>query len=260
MNVLDAAIQDLVMANHILANENIVDAYGHVSVRHPENPQRFLLSCSRSPEFVAADDILEFGFDGEPVVPGGKKPYLERFIHASVYAARPDVNAVIHSHAADVLPFTISTRPLQPVLNTASGIGEHVPVWDIRDRFGDTNILVESIAQADDLASTLAGNSVTLMRGHGFTAVGRTLIEVVKSAIYLPLNARVMMAALSLGGEIKPLSPGEIAIRHKTPIDSPAYTRAWEYWTNRVKLSRVGACSCCGGEHGQNDTDNARGK
>jgi HCOMODA/2-hydroxy-3-carboxy-muconic semialdehyde decarboxylase len=101
------------------------------------------------------------------------------------------------------------------------------------------------------------------MRGHGFTAVGRTLIEVVKSAIYLPLNARVMMAALSLGGEIKPLSPGEIAIRHKTPVDSPAYTRAWEYWTNRVKLSRVGNCSCCGGEHGQHgqhDVDNARGK
>jgi len=260
MNVLDAAIQDLVMANHILANENIVDAYGHVSVRHPENPQRFLLSCSRSPEFVAADDILEFGFDGEPVVPGGKKPYLERFIHAGVYAARPDVNAVIHSHAADVLPFTISTRPLQAVLNTASGIGEHVPVWDIRDHFGDTNILVESIAQADDLARTVAGNSVTLMRGHGFTAVGRTLIEAVKSAIYLPLNARVMMAALSLGGDIKPLSPGEIAIRHKTPIDSPAYTRAWEYWTNRVKLSRVGNCSCCGGEQAQHDADNARGK
>jgi HCOMODA/2-hydroxy-3-carboxy-muconic semialdehyde decarboxylase len=237
------------MANHILANENIVDAYGHVSIRHPENPQRFLLSCSRSPEFVQADDILEFGFDGEPIVPGGKKPYLERFIHAGVYAARPDVNAVIHSHAADVLPFTISSRPLQPVLNTASGMGETVPVWDIRDNFGDTNILVESIEQGDDLAVTLAGNSVTLMRGHGFTAVGRTLLEVVKSAIYLPLNARVMMAALNLGGEIKPLSAGEIAERLKTPIDSPAYTRAWEYWTNRVKQSRAYSCGCCGGAH-----------
>jgi ribulose-5-phosphate 4-epimerase/fuculose-1-phosphate aldolase len=252
MNGLDAAIQDLVMANHILANENIVDAYGHVSIRHPENPQRFLLSCSRSPEFVTTDDILEFGFDGEPTVPGGKKPYLERFIHAGVYAARPDVHAVIHSHAADVLPFTISTRPLQPVLNTASGIGEKVPVWDIRDNFGDTNILVESIAQANDLARTLADNSVTLMRGHGFTAVGRTLVEAVKSAIYLPLNARVMLAALSLGGEIKPLSPGEIAIRLKTPIDSPAYTRAWEYW-----LSGAATCACCGGKH---DTDNREGR
>ncbi|GAB2885625.1 hypothetical protein GCM10027093_20850 [Paraburkholderia jirisanensis] len=258
MSTLDAAIQDLVMANHILANENIVDAYGHVSIRHPEHPQRFLLSCSRSPEFVQVDDILEFGMDGEPIVPGGKKPYLERFIHAGVYAARPDVHAVIHSHAADVLPFTISTRPLQPVLNTASGIGENVPVWDIRDRFGDTNILVESIAQADDLARTLAGNSVTLMRGHGFTAVGRTLVEVVKSAIYLPLNARVMLAALSLGGEIKPLSAGEIAIRLKTPIDSPAYTRAWEYWTNRVQ-QRAGAmtCACCGGKP---DADRQQGK
>jgi HCOMODA/2-hydroxy-3-carboxy-muconic semialdehyde decarboxylase len=251
MNALDAAIRDLVTANHILANENVVDAYGHVSIRHPENPERFLLSCSRSPEFVDVDDILEFGFDGQPIAVGGKKPYLERFIHAGVYAARPEVNAVIHSHAADVLPFTISTRPLQPVLNTASGIGENVPVWDIRDHFGDTNILVESIAQASDLARTLADNSVTLMRGHGFTAVGRTLIEAVKLAVYLPLNARVMLAALSLGGEIKPLSPGEIAIRHKTPIDSPAYTRAWEYWTKRVELARAPACGCCGGQQGE---------
>jgi ribulose-5-phosphate 4-epimerase/fuculose-1-phosphate aldolase len=248
MSKLDAAIQDLVMANHILAHENIVDAYGHVSIRHPHDPERFLLSCSRSPEFVSADDILEFGFDGEPVVSGGKKPYLERFIHAGVYAARPDVHAVIHSHAADVLPFTISTRPLQAVLNTASGIGDTVPVWDIQDRFGDTNILVESIAQANDLAVTLAGNSVTLMRGHGFTATGRTLIEALKTAIYLPLNARVLMAALGLGGEIKPLSRGEIATRLKTPIDSPAYTRAWEYWTNRAMGARPGACACCGAE------------
>lgn len=248
MNVLDAAIQDLVMANRILANEKIVDAYGHVSIRHPDNPQRFLLSCSRSPEFVEADDILEFGFDGEPIVPGGKKPYLERFIHAGVYAARPDVHAVIHSHAADVLPFSISTTPLQPVLNTASGIGERVPVWDIRDHFGDTNILVESIAQANDLAHTLADNTVTLMRGHGFTAVGRTLIEALKSAIYLPLNARVLMEALRLGGEVKPLSPGEIAVRLKTPIDSPAYTRAWEYWTNRANAAGATGCGC-GGRH-----------
>jgi HCOMODA/2-hydroxy-3-carboxy-muconic semialdehyde decarboxylase len=256
MKVRDTVIQDLVMANHILANENIVDAYGHVSIRHPDDPQRFLLSCSRSPEFVEADDILEFGLDGEPIVPGGKKPYLERFIHAGVYAARPDVNAVIHSHAADVLPFTISSRPLQPMLNTASGIGENVPVWDIRDNFGDTNILVESIEQAGDLARTLASNSVTLMRGHGFTAVGRTLVEVVKLAIYLPLNARVMQAAVALGGEIKPLSAGEIAIRHKTPIDSPAYTRAWEYWTNRVKYARAASCACCGGNH---DADREQG-
>jgi ribulose-5-phosphate 4-epimerase/fuculose-1-phosphate aldolase len=247
MSVLDAAIRDLVTANRILANEKIVDAYGHVSIRHPDNPERFLLSCSRSPEFVEADDILEFGFDGEPIVRGGKKPYLERFIHAGVYAARPDVQAVIHSHAAEVLPFSISTTPLQPVLNTASGIGEKVPVWDIRDQFGDTNLLVETIAQATDLARTLADNTVTLMRGHGFTAVGRTLIEALKTAIYLPLNAKVLMEALRLGG-VKPLSPGEIAVRLKTPIDSPAYTRAWEYWSNRANAAAATGCSC-GGRH-----------
>ncbi|MEI9987468.1 MAG: class II aldolase/adducin family protein [Aliidongia sp.] len=141
------------------------DAYGHVSIRHPDNPERFLLSCSRSPEFVEADDILEFGFDGEPVVRAARSLiWNASFMRASMRPG-PDVQAVIHSHAAEVLPFSISTVPLQPVLNTASGIGEKVPVWDIRDQFGDTNLLVETIAQADDLARTLAGNTVTLMRG-----------------------------------------------------------------------------------------------
>jgi ribulose-5-phosphate 4-epimerase/fuculose-1-phosphate aldolase len=248
MSVLDAAIRDLVKANRILANEQIVDAYGHVSIRHPENPERFLLSCSRSPEFVEIDDIQEYDFDGEPVVKGGKKPYLERFIHAGIYAARPDVNAVIHSHAPETLPFGISTVPMQPVLHTASSIGAHVPVWDIRDQFGDTTLLVETIDQAHDLAKTLAENSVTLMRGHGFTAVGRTLIEVVKTAVYLPQNAKILMQALQLGGGVKSLSAGEIAVRLKTPIDSPAYTRAWEYWGNRAEAAGTGGCSC-GGRH-----------
>jgi ribulose-5-phosphate 4-epimerase/fuculose-1-phosphate aldolase len=242
METIQTAIQNLVMANRILATEKVVDAYGHVSIRHPENPQRFLLSCSRSPEFVEADDILEFGFDGQPVISGGKQPYLERFIHAGIYAARTDVHAIVHSHAVEVLPFSISTTPLQPVLNTASGIGGTVPVWDIRDRFDDTTLLVESIEQARDLAVTLAGNSVTLMRGHGFTAVGRSLLEVLKTSIYLPLNAKVLMDALRLG-PVKPLSPGEIAVRRKTPIDSPAYTRALEYWRNRAEVSST-QCTC----------------
>src|SRR5580698_5349135 len=187
MKEVDKAIDELVMANRILASEKIVDAYGHVSIRHPVTPGRFLLSCSRSPEFVSAEDILEFGYDGEPIVAGGKQPYLERFIHAALYAARPDVNAVVHSHAEDILPFSISNTPLVPVLHTASGIGESVPVWDIRDRFGDTTLLVETIAQGNDLATTLGPNSVALMRGHGFTATGRSLTEVLKTSIYLPL-------------------------------------------------------------------------
>jgi ribulose-5-phosphate 4-epimerase/fuculose-1-phosphate aldolase len=241
MSKVDNAIQELVTANRILANEKIVDAYGHVSIRHPEIPDRFLLSCSRSPEFVEADDILEFDFNGEAVASGGKQPYLERFIHAGVYAARPDVNAVVHSHAAEILPFSISPTPLVPVLNTASSIGESVPVWDIRDHFGDTTLLVETIEQGHDLAVTLGANSVTLMRGHGFTAAGRSLTEVLKTSIYLPLNAKVLMEALRLGGA-KSLSPGEIGLRLKIAPDSPVYARAWEYWRNRANLAA--RCSC----------------
>ncbi len=240
MENLDKAIDELVTANRILANENIVDAYGHVSIRHPVTPGRFLLSRSLSPEFVTREDILEFGFDGEAIVPGGKQPYLERFIHAAVYAARPDVNAVVHSHAEDILPFSISTTPLVPVLHTASGIGESVPVWDIRDRFGDTTLLVETMAQGTDLAAMLGSNSVALMRGHGFTAAGRSLAEVLKVSIYLPLNAKVLMQALGLGG-VKPLSRGEIAIRANIAPSSPVYTRAWEYWSNRANAAR---CDC----------------
>jgi HCOMODA/2-hydroxy-3-carboxy-muconic semialdehyde decarboxylase len=236
MSDLDRVLRDLVVANRILAREDVVDAYGHVSVRHPRHPDRFLLARSLAPELVQRRDIMEFDLDGNPVRRDSRQPYLERFIHGAVYEARPDVQAVVHAHAEDILPFGIADgTPLRPVIHSGSFMGAHVPVWDIRDRFGDTNMLVTNVAQGRDLALCLAANSVALMRGHGFVAAARSLIEVVRMSVYVPRNARALMGAVRLGGEIKPLSDGEIAARNAgyKPY-SPETWRAWEYWAMRA--------------------------
>ena len=174
MDSLQALIQDLVIANRILAREDVVDAYGHVSVRHPDNPHRFLIARSLAPELVGPDDIVELDLDGDPVRDDGHKLYLERFIHAAIFAARPDVMAVEHAHAEDTLPFGIAPAAnLRPVIHSGSFIGVEVPVWDIADRFGDTNLLVTNLEQARDLATCLGPNNVALMRGHGFASAAR---------------------------------------------------------------------------------------
>ena len=236
MSSFDTLIQDLVIANRILAKEDVVDAYGHVSVRHPDDPNRFLIARSVSPELVGAEDIVELGLDGQPVGDEKRPLYLERFIHAAIFEARPEVMAVVHAHAEDTLPFGIAdaTR-LRPVIHSGAFIGPQVPVWDIADNFGDTNLLVTDMAQGRDLAKRLGGNNVALMRGHGFAAAGRSLIEVVRLSVYLPRNARILMRAMQLGGEIKYLSVGEIEARNRgyRPY-SPETWRAWEYWANKA--------------------------
>lgn len=233
MTERERAIRDLVVANRIIANEGVVDAYGHVSIRDPLKPNRYLLSRSRSPELVTAADIMEFDLEGKPLGGDTRPPYLERFIHGAIYKERPEVRAVIHSHAEEVLPFSIAPTPLRPVIHAASFIGAHIPVWDIRDNFGDTNLLVVNMAQGRDLARYLGRNSVALMRGHGFAAVGRSIAEVVRIAVYMPRNARVLMEAMRLG-QVKDLSRGEIEAHSALPPDSPAMWRAWEYWARRA--------------------------
>ncbi|MFM9884385.1 MAG: class II aldolase/adducin family protein [Burkholderiales bacterium] len=234
MSALDEAIRNLVIANRVLAHEGVLDAYGHVSVRHPTDPGRYLLSRSRSPELVEADDIIEFTLDGKPASADARPPYLERFIHGSIYQARREINSVVHSHADEVVPFSISkTTKLRPVWHAAGRCGFEIPVWDIADKFGDTNLLVVNGAQGDDLAQRLGSNRVVLMRGHGFAAAGETLIDALWMSIYLPHNARMYMDALKLG-EVKVLSPGEIAEFQKMQPNSPAMQRAWEYWARRA--------------------------
>ena len=236
MSSLDTVIQDLVIANRILAKEDVVDAYGHVSIRHPDNPKHFFLARSLAPDLVERGDIVELGLDGQPVRDEPRALYLERFIHAAIYEARPDVHAVVHAHAEDTLPFSIAAATkLQPVIHSGSFIGTEVPVWDIADSFGDTNLLVTNIEQGRDLAKCLGANSVALMRGHGFASAARSLIEVVRLSVYLPRNARALMRAKQLGGEIKYLSQGEIDARNRgyRPYSTETW-RTWEYWANKA--------------------------
>lgn len=235
-------ITELVIANRILAREDIVDAYGHVSVRHPDNPERFFLSHSLAPAFVQRSDILEFDLEGRPVGNDKRTPYLERFIHGAIYESRPDVVAVVHAHAEDTLPFGIAPAKLKPVIHSGAFIGAEVPVWDIARKFGDkTNLLVTNVAQGRDLAKTLAKNNVVLMRGHGFAAAATSLIDVVRMSVYLPRNARVQFRAMQLG-KAKPLSKGEIRARtggtgYKP--DSPETQRAWQYWAERAGCAEL---------------------
>jgi len=226
-------LRDLVIANRILAREDVVDAYGHVSVRDPADPQRYFLSCSRSPELVAPADIMRFNLDGSAAGNDARVPYLERFIHGAIYEARPDVMAVVHSHAEDVLPFSLAKAPLRAVLHSSGVLGHRIPVWDIAERFGDTTLLVVNMAQGRDLARALGAERVVLMRGHGFAATGRTLSEVVRVSVNMPRNARALFKAMQLG-EVKPLSKGEIDLRLAMSPDAPEMWRAWEYWATRA--------------------------
>ena len=236
MSNLDTITKDLVIANRILAKEDVVDAYGHVSIRNPDNPKSFFISRSLAPELIEKDDIVELGLDGEPLKNEKRSLYLERFIHAAIYEARPDINSVVHAHAEDTLPFGIAAATkLKPVIHSGSFIGPNVPVWDIADKFGATNVLVTNMAQGRDLAKTLGKNSVALMRGHGFASAARSLIEVVRLSVYLPRNARALMRAKQLGGEIKYLSQGEIDARNRgyRPYSTETW-RTWEYWANKA--------------------------
>jgi HCOMODA/2-hydroxy-3-carboxy-muconic semialdehyde decarboxylase len=228
----------LVAANRILANEGVVDAFGHISVRDPRNPRQFVLARSRSPALVELGDLMEFGADGAPLDARGRTPYGERMIHAAVYEARPDVMSVVHHHAYAVLPFTISGAPLKPVIHTASLIGAEVPVWDSRTKFGATDMLVRTLDQGRDLAKTLGSHSCALMRGHGAVVVATSIQAAVLTSVYMLVNANVEREALVLG-KAEGLSADEIEKSAATQLSPLALDRAWEYFCQRAGVEPV---------------------
>src|SRR5215468_5544047 len=229
---VDAAlIEDLVAAHHILADQGVLDAYGHVSIRHPANPNRYLVSRAMSPADVAAADIMEFDLDSSPVDRRGRSMFLERFIHGEIYKARPDVNAVIHSHSPGVIPFGITSVPLRPVFHTASFLWVGVPVFEIRDTGGMTNMLVGNGDLAKALAVTLGDKPVALMRGHGNVVVGPNVKRATIRAVYTEVNARLQTIALGLGGPVNYISPEEGALRDKGPGEEG---RAWDGWKKKA--------------------------
>lgn len=233
---LNEARNDVARANRILANEGVLDAFGHVSVRHPGDPGRYLLSRSRAPELVEPEDVLEYDLNSEPVKPTNLRLYAERVIHGEIYRARPDINAVVHHHAPAVMPFCITGTPLVPVFHLGAAVGAKVPFWDQKDEFGDTNLLVVKPEEGRSLARTLGPYNIVLMNRHGATVVGASVQELVFRAIYSCRNAEFQFQAQALG-TIAPLSPGEIERAGKLSALPTATHRTWEYWSMRLEKS-----------------------
>lgn len=225
----DETIAELVLSNHILFDQGVVDGFGHVSVRDPADPSRFLLSRSKAPALVTADDIRAFDFHGNPVEGGTEKHYHERFIHAGIYAARSDVQAVIHSHSPAIIPFGVSDVPLRPIYHMSAFLGEGVPIFDIHDVAGDTDLLIGNMELARLLVDALATKAVVLMRGHGSTAVGTSLKQAVYRAIYTEMNAKLQSEATRLGGRVAFLTPGEA--ERAAALTDPNLERPWSLWS-----------------------------
>jgi len=220
-----ALIDDLVTANHILASEGILDGYGHVSVRNPANPNHYFLSRSLAPGLVTAADIVEYDLDSNPIN-DTRLSYRERFIHGEIYKARPDVMAIVHDHSPAVIPFSVSSVPLRAVSHMAAFIGDGIPVFEIRDVDGMTDMLVSSPKRGRALATVLGKFPAALMRGHGAAVVGESVKVAVGRAIYLDLNARVQEQAILLGGSVKYFEPEEA----KKTAPQDGFERAWDVW------------------------------
>jgi ribulose-5-phosphate 4-epimerase/fuculose-1-phosphate aldolase len=224
-----ALVDDLVAANHILFDQGVVDAFGHVSVRHPGDAQRFLLARNMAPAQVGREDILQFALDGTPLDAGDRRVYVERFIHGAIFRARPDVMAVVHSHSAGVMPFTIARGArLQPVCHMGGFLGAGVPLFEIREHAGsDSDLLVRDDRLGRALADRLGAAHFVLMRGHGSTTVGPSLKVAVYRAVYAEVNARLQMQAQQLGA-IDALTPGEAAAT--MAANEGQVERPWALW------------------------------
>ena len=228
-----ALLDDLVVGSRILAEFGVVDAFGHVSARHPTNPNHFLMSRSLAPALVTADDIMEFDLNGNAVDARGRSLFLERFIHAEIYRARPDVMSVVHTHSPGVIPFSVSKTPLRPLFHNAAFLAAGAPVWDIAKEFGATDMLVRDSFIGKSLARTLADKSVLLMRGHGDVTVGPNVKIAVFRAYYTDVNARLQSQAIGLGTDVTYLSAEEGA--KADAINFAVIDRVWNLWKQKVQ-------------------------
>jgi HCOMODA/2-hydroxy-3-carboxy-muconic semialdehyde decarboxylase len=228
-----AAIQELALASRILANQGVLDAYGHVSMRHPTDPNRYLMARSLAPALITAADILQFDLGSRPVQPTQARLFTERFIHGSIYQARPDVKAIVHSHSPTVIPFGISDVPLRPVFHLGAFLYGGVPVYEISDHAKDGEMLVRNARLGDALAQTLGNKIVALMRGHGNVVVGPSLQHAVFRAVYTEVNARLQTVAIGLGGKVRYLSDAEgDNVTNQQPGN---IARAWELWKDKAE-------------------------
>jgi ribulose-5-phosphate 4-epimerase/fuculose-1-phosphate aldolase len=231
---LAEARQELATANRVLANEGVLDAFGHISVRHPHNPDRYLISRYGAAELMMPSDILELTLDSKPVAPTSARLFSELVIHGCIYQARPDVNSVCHHHALSVLPFCITGVELVPVMHLGASLGGKVPFWDSHDEFGDTPLVVTKPEEGRSLARALGDHWMVLLRRHGATLAGRSLRECVFRSIYTSRNAELQSRAMGMG-TISTLSPGEAEMCSHHSLTPRTLGRVWEYWTHRLQ-------------------------
>ena len=225
-------LEDLAAASRILVDQGVFDAAGHVSIRHPRNPDRFLMSRSLAPALVTADDILELTLDCEPVDARGRTPFIERFLHGGIYEKRADVMAIAHGHSAAVIPFGLVNTPMRATYHNAAFLAAGVPVFDIRERFGATDIVINSAEKGAAMADALGDKAVLLLRAHGFVAVAPTLQSAVFRAIFTEVSARVQLQAATLGGPMAALDEEEG--RKADAINLATVGRSWDLWKSRV--------------------------
>ncbi len=232
-----ALIDDLVAGNRILADLGVVDGFGHLTVRNPARPDHFLMSRSLAPALMTASDVMEFDKDGNPVDQQGRAIFLERFIHAEIYKARPDVMAVVHTHSAGVIPFSVTRTPMQAMFHSPAFLAPGVPVFELRDTFGQTDMLIRNNEIGAALAKTLGDKNVVLIRGHGDVVVGPSIPMAVFRAYYTDVNARLQMQAIALGGPVNYLTPGE-GVKAEV-VNTQIMPRAWDLWKRNLAAKRV---------------------
>jgi HCOMODA/2-hydroxy-3-carboxy-muconic semialdehyde decarboxylase len=227
-------LHQLIVTTRIFANENVLDAFGHVSVRHPKDPNRYFIPRHRAPELAEISDLIEMNLDSEPVRPTPFRLYSERVIHGEIYKARPEVNAVVHHHAHAMLPYAISGRELVPVFHLGSVLGGKVPFWDQRDEFGDTNMLVVKPEEGASLARALGPHWTVLMRRHGATVAGTDLRQLAFRTVFGCHNAMLQSQAMA-HGHVDQLSPGEQKITEAGQLGTMPIERAWDYWVRQIE-------------------------
>ena len=239
-----ALIDDLVCANHILYVEGVVDGFGHVSVRHDNRDDRFLLACGVAPATVTADDIIEIDYDGNVQDDAGRRSYIERFIHSEIYKLRPDVMAIVHSHSPAIIPFGVTRATLRPVCHMSGFLGFSTPVFEIRDSAGDDNdMLVKTAKLGKALAESLGKHDFALMRGHGSVTVADSIKLVVARSIWAEMNAKLQTEAMRLAqmagdGEVNYLTPGEA--RGSMTINETVVDRPWDFWKAKARVALAG--------------------
>jgi ribulose-5-phosphate 4-epimerase/fuculose-1-phosphate aldolase len=228
----DAGLVDkLVVANRILYRQGVVDGFGHVSVRHDKSPGHFLLARNMAPGLVRRYDIITFDLDGTALDAEGRRVYLERFIHGEIYRARPDVQAIVHSHSPSVIPFGVTGQPLRPIFHMSGFLGEGAALFEIRETGGDTDMLIRDNRLGKALAHSLGARSTVLMRGHGSTVVGTSIEQALYRAIYAEVNAKLQLQAVTLG-EVNYLNPREAAMAAAT--NDTQLARVWELWRREI--------------------------